>query len=394
MKNITNKTKTILFASLIAAMICPFSTMDFAEAQTDKKNPRDKTVERTLEKDERKKVLNKLNALGAEEKVLKEKAKSEKRQDEKQKIDKRLDEIKVEAESIDRENRNKDIPQRQLSKLLKQQEKFEARLLNSDVMQYVTSVGIDITSKEIQIGINQNLVNDTNIDSVINQLDTIMPKKANWHTVYSDVASTLSCTQKECTPLIGGNYIRVASEPPCTFGFQAKKGSIWGWITAGHCADGLVNSSVKDFSNHNIGTVKAEKMYWGTYCDCAWIEASSSLTNNEVYDVPSTHIVKRTTQASQQQNDYIMGSGQAGGIHFGQVSAINVSVLNSLEGEYHKGLVRTTAPLTHGDSGGPVVEKNDRSDLYGISTTHDWWGTYHTPIDNITSQMGVTVVLN
>ena len=185
MKNITNKTKTILFASLIAAMICPFSTMDFAEAQTDKKNPRDKTVERTLEKDERKKVLNKLNALGAEEKVLKEKAKSEKRQDEKQKIDKRLDEIKVEAESIDRENRNKDIPQRQLSKLLKQQEKFEARLLNSDVMQYVTSVGIDITSKEIQIGINQNLVNDTNIDSVINQLDTIMPKKANWHTVNS-----------------------------------------------------------------------------------------------------------------------------------------------------------------------------------------------------------------
>jgi len=35
MKNITNKTKTILFASLIAAMILPFSGMDFAEAKTD-----------------------------------------------------------------------------------------------------------------------------------------------------------------------------------------------------------------------------------------------------------------------------------------------------------------------------------------------------------------------
>jgi len=33
MKNITNKTKTILFASLIAALILPFSVMDFAEGQ-------------------------------------------------------------------------------------------------------------------------------------------------------------------------------------------------------------------------------------------------------------------------------------------------------------------------------------------------------------------------
>ena len=32
MKNITNKTKTILFASLIVAMVLPFSTMDFAQA--------------------------------------------------------------------------------------------------------------------------------------------------------------------------------------------------------------------------------------------------------------------------------------------------------------------------------------------------------------------------
>ena len=387
--------KRIDLASLIAAMILPFSTMDFAEAQTDKKNPRDKTVERTLEKEERKKVLNKLNQLDSEEKDLKEKAKSEKHQAEKQKIDKRLNEIKGEKENIDRENHNKDIPQKQLSKLIKQQDKFEARLLNSDVIQYVTLVGIDITSKEIQVGINQNLVNDTNIDSVINQLDAIMPKKVNWHTVYSDVASTLSCTQKECDPLIGGNYIKVASSgDSCSFGFQAKKGSTWGWITAGHCADGLVNSSVKDYSNDNVGTVKAEKMYWGTYCDCAWVEASSSLTNNEVFDVPSTHTVKRTTQASQQQNDYIMGTGQAGGIAFGQVSAINVTVLNIAYGEYHKGLVRSDASFAHGDSGGPVVEMNDRSDLYGIITTHDWWGNYHTPIDNITSQMGVTVVLN
>ena len=45
MKNITNKTKTILFASLIAAMILPFSTMDFADADDEGKKIHDKIKE-------------------------------------------------------------------------------------------------------------------------------------------------------------------------------------------------------------------------------------------------------------------------------------------------------------------------------------------------------------
>ena len=48
--------------------------------------------------------------------------------------------------------------------------------------------------------------------------------------------------------------------------------------------------------------------------------------------------------------------------------------------------------MNYGDSGGPVVESGDRGD--GISTAHDWWGYYHTPIDQITAHMGVLPVLN
>lgn len=50
--------------------------------------------------------------------------------------------------------------------------------------------------------------------------------------------------------------------------------------------------------------------------------------------------------------------------------------------------------MEHGDSGGTIVELSDQGDLYGIATTHDWWGRYHTPIDRITTEMGVTPVLN
>ena len=41
MNNITKKTQTILFASLIAAMILPFSAMEFAEAKMDNKIGKD-----------------------------------------------------------------------------------------------------------------------------------------------------------------------------------------------------------------------------------------------------------------------------------------------------------------------------------------------------------------
>lgn len=279
--------------------------------------------------------------------------------------------------------------------LIEQQTSFEENLRDSTVIQFVTSVGIDITSKEIQIGLNQDIVNSKNIDLIVAALEEFMPKYAKWHIVYSNVAEPRSCTQEECTPIIGGNYIKVTeSSSACSFGFQAKMGSTWGWITAGHCADGLVGNSVKDYSGDTIGIVSSEKYYWGTYCDCAWITASSSLTDNKVFGFGTTHTITKTTQASEQQNDTIMRSGQAGGLDFGTVSAINVSVYNVLEGEYIRNLVRSNTLMEHGDSGGTIVENSDRSDLYGIATTHDWWGYYHTPIDQITAHMGVSPVLN
>ena len=45
-----NKTKTILFASLIAAMILPFSTMDYAEAKTNDKTQKDKLANDLIKK--------------------------------------------------------------------------------------------------------------------------------------------------------------------------------------------------------------------------------------------------------------------------------------------------------------------------------------------------------
>ena len=399
MKNTTKNAKMVLFASLIATMILPFSGMqlavaeDSAQENTSDRNIRDKTTERIQEKNKRELVLVQINVLANEDLKLEGQLKSETDEAEKKRIMQRINEIRNQLDTIEQNNHEKNIPQAQLETLISQQHLFEKKFLISELVQYVTSVGIDITSKEIQIGLNQNIVNSNNIDSVISDLEGLIGNDVNWHVVYSTPAESLTCNQKECEPIIGGNYVIVPGMGACSYGFQAKKGSTWGWVTAGHCADGKVGTSVFDHSGDNIGTVSVEKDYWGTYCDCAWITSSSSIVDNKVYGV-GVHTITKTTSMFGQQNDTIMKSGQAGGIDFGTVSAVNVTVLIAEKGEYIRGLVRSNTVMAHGDSGGTVVESSDKGDLYGIATIHDWWGYYHTPINHITSELGVTPVLN
>lgn len=159
------------------------------------------------------------------------------------------------------------------------------------------------------------------------------------------------------------------------------------------CEDGKVGSVVRDASSNIIGAVNAENFYWGTYCDCAWVTVvPSTLVDNKVYGSGISTITK-TTQ-SDQQNDTILKSGYAGYTDAGTVSALHVTVIDSLNGYYVRDLVRSNAIMDHGDSGGTIVELYDQSDLYGIVAAEDWWGYYHTAIYRITNDMGVSPVLN
>ena len=388
---IVKSAKTALFASLIVAMMLTFSSAAFAE--TEYKNPKDKTLERTQEKNDRDLVLQKIQKLYNEEKLLKDQLQSEDDQAEKQRINARLGQIQSELDRIDKANHANDMTQSQIDELIGHQEAFEEKLVLSNAVKFVTTVGIDVTSKEIQVGLNRDLVDSKNVDSIVSDLHKMMPADARWHFVFSDTATLMSCTQAECDPIIGGNYIRVAGMKACSFGFQAKQGSVWGWVTAGHCADNSLAQRVFDHSNENIGVVQAETFYWGTYCDCAWIGSRSDAVDNKVI-LDGVHTITKTTPASQQQNDMILKSGYKGGVASGTISAIHVTVINALNGEYIRGLVRSNTLVFHGDSGGTIVEFGDRGDLYGIATTHDWWGSYHTPIDRITSTLGITPILN
>ena len=193
----------MLFASLIVATLLIFSYAAFVE--TEYKNPKDKTLERTQEKNDRDLVLQKIQKLYNEEKLLKDQLQSEDDQAEKQRINARLGQIQSELDRIDKANHANDMTQSQIDELIGQQDAFEEKLVLSNAVKFVTTVGIDITSKEIQVGLNRDLVDSKNVDSIVGDLHKMMPADARWHFVFSDTAPLLSCTQEECDPITGGS---------------------------------------------------------------------------------------------------------------------------------------------------------------------------------------------
>ena len=117
----------------------------------DQTHPRDKTDERMQEKQERIKISQKLDKLYEEAEKLSTYNETDPGDPA---IHARISEIESEIKAIDAENHKWDLSEEQISEMITRQDAFELRLFNSTHYEYVTSIGIDITSREIQIGLN------------------------------------------------------------------------------------------------------------------------------------------------------------------------------------------------------------------------------------------------
>jgi len=396
--------KAILFASLIVAMVLPFSAMNFAEATPNEKaneNARDKTKEL---KEHRKNLDKKVEQYKDHmEKFieLKEKiAKAEKSNQSSNSLKTELDEENTRWSIIADEHKAKNsIPEAKLQKMMAQQEEFGEKLVASDLTQYVTGFGIDLATKEIQVGLDVSTVNSNNKNQVIDSLEELMPKSAKWHLVDSTRASFDSCTnEKYCVPLLGGNMIDTENIIACSNGFKATLGGIFGFVTAGHCVDGDVGIDVDDYNGDKLGVVHKETLSWGTDCDCAFIKANSSETDNKTLLSTSSSItVASYTSASSQNGDFIYKSGQTdNGLKYGVVTALNQYNFGydpSIGWFYVTGLVASTAYSTGGDSGGSVMGGSQSNSLYGIIEGGNGSTYYHTPTDKIISKLGIAPVM-
>ena len=196
--------KTILFASLLVAMILPFSGMMMAEAAPNE-NARDKTKEI---KEHRKNLDTKVEQYKDHmEKFIELKEQIAKAKESNQLTSSLVNELDVENKRwsviADKHKAKNSIPEAKLQKMMAQQEEFGEKLNDSDLTQYVTGVGIDLATKEIQVGLDVNTVNSNNKNQVIDSIEELMPKSAKWHVIDSTRASFDSCSnEKYCVPLL------------------------------------------------------------------------------------------------------------------------------------------------------------------------------------------------
>ena len=108
----------------------------------------------------------------------------------------------------------------------------------------VVSIGLGGRVHGIVIGLDGTIANSSaSVDEFTQMLSKHISNDIPWsvHTEESIAYQTDPCTSRQnCDPVVGGAEIEVKNMAGCTFGYEATKAGVNGFVTAGHCADGQV----------------------------------------------------------------------------------------------------------------------------------------------------------
>ena len=289
-KVMTSKTiKTILFASLIAALVLPFSGMSFEDAaavEKVKSKQIEKPTETKFEKDTKVKVLNLFKeklSLEASGKELKdkydkdgEKSLTATEKSKMDKIQKRLAEIKVEFGTINAESHKLYSPTPEVkNKILNNQQ-----IVRDSNIPY-NGLGTDMKTGALAI----NFETQELADQSIPLLDEML--SVPYYIEISPADVDLGCTNlnSNCDPLMGG--IEIGTQKPsspggwttCSISVPMYRNVFWwteeGFVTAAHCFDNINGNDAKQPSlGAKVGDVTRTQN--SGECDCAFVKKSSS----------------------------------------------------------------------------------------------------------------------
>lgn len=386
----TTKTiKTILFASLIAAMILPISGMNFADA---KKVP-DMTDYESMYEEIFKQVQDKKKSIESDKKELKDNTELSKIQSELiekkiadtiseiTKLNERAAEIQrlnIESYKLDPEtqqifdNAEKTIRDNYLNKNgvydLFTHSKYRKVVVFVDPNDFANSNysgGIDAFIAEIK--------NSVNVDVEVNVAKIILTTHA----------TSCPSVTSPCQPAKGGVQISHAntSGSGSTLGFKAYHPT-WGYgfIIAGHEAVATGTSIVQPKNGGTIGTVKV--MGSGT-CDCAFVQSTGGHSlYDQIWapDVGTVYPVGVRNVAATPSGTFVMYDG------LGSTAQITSVVT---EGDKY-GYV-TKIPST-GDSGAALFQPqtNGNANIYGMMTGGTAQYGLYEPYDWIKADLGLS----
>jgi len=351
--------KTILFASLIAAMILPFSVMEGVDAatSTNTNNPTKESVSKDAFTVAVKQVHDmRSEKLNLQQQNLDEEISEENRMINERAIDALDAQISKKMEILNNyENQRKALyyiePAREQYILsIVSELRDEVSIFAESVGMHSYGVNINYLEKGITVS-----TSDASYDDTLRKIIEKYPEDVQVNITHG-MAADYSCNSRtsDCDPIVGGIQDQSNSGiGPCTLGLPVKKGTAVGFITAGHCLnDGDQLHQPVDGWFNEIGN-SADSRYEST-CDCAYATKTTGTSSHSwVLRDPNLYLpITSEGTARPAQGTQVVMFGVTSDFQQGEV--LNPNSQYTYNG-VNWNLVELDIIATNGDSGGPIT---------------------------------------
>ncbi len=339
MNDITNKTKTILFAVLAVAAITPYVIMEVSGTTADSvKDTIDQIGEQTI-------------LLIIENQQLQESTDSaslEKIADNNQRIAELQDKMR-EA-----------IPQVQSvgisDELMKDMKHLQIQLRGSELPIYLTGPNTETGEFDIYIDSTTSI---SGMSEKIQSIASNVPVNIIYEENKGSLQAACDSNGTFCNPIVGGadgkdKYYG----QPCTVSLGVKKGSTNGILIPAHCDRNNSDyyQSNTGTSSHKVGKVQAEG-WW--YCDCEFVKSDSrTVSQTKITLGSSDYTISGKSDFS--KNDIVFLYGQTSGWDWGIVTSVGNDWTPYRGGPTYSDLYKIKyISFDDGDSGAPAIDYYD-----------------------------------
>ena len=359
MKNVIKKTQTILFASLIVAMILPFSMMDTATAE--------KNIDNVKTNIKSKVSYDYMPTKEDVKKELKSKGHT-KKQIEKMDLD-TLHFDKHQKWLKENHDPVKEVLIREKQIVLTEMVIDDFQNTDESLDNYLpwTSIGYDYKDNALEITIEPKKFTDENIQKYVYIIRSIIGDEIDITISPLDAGlEQVSCwTRDTCGDLEAGVKIDIQGKFSCTLGFAATYQDNPGFVTAGHCFDGSRVGTNVYHSGAYIGDLVRETATTstsGSRCDCAFVRSTSNFdVSDKTFGITNDADRAGTTTKNKQIKASL--GGNTNDVKMGIILDVNRSFSVDEEGtngnDYiYKYVAVTNISVKSGDSGSPVFGQN------------------------------------
>lgn len=363
-------TKTILFASLIVAMILPFSIMDSSAQSTETKQIQ-KPTETRADIDTKQKVLELFDERISlkDEKIQKEEQSARAISPiDNERYTERLTQIQNRMSEISGEMVQINADARELFAMTSEDKIFlleQKQMIRDSKVPYY-GLGTDMRVGALTIGFQSQEIADKYIPKLDRMLD--VPYYIDIH--QGDVDRSCLSKTANCDPLMGG--IEIGTQKPsgwttCTISVPMNRntsggGTEAGFVTAAHCFGNTNGNDAKQPSGGSkVGDVTVTQN--SEECDCAFVTLSSS--ESTIFGTyagadSSNQLLSKSDALS---GAYVVMYGKSSGAKVGQVIdiAYDTTTTPSIKNTH-----KISYEMAGGDSGGTVIDSSTYSVYHGL----------------------------